>query len=141
MTAQAASAVARRTAYLKFAGLAIAIVALVAAIGWKPTEQLAGGEGVKAMLVGCGLSLLASLLGALPVAFGDPSPTMATTWTLAATAIRLAVAVLGAVVVLLSGRFAAAPLLLWVALSHGALLVVDARFALQINRGPKAERE
>jgi hypothetical protein len=134
MTAQAIPAARQRAEYLKFCGLALAIVVVLVAVGWKPTESLAGREGVRGMLMGSALSLLASLLGALPVGFGDLSGSMATTWNLAATGIRLGVALLGAVAVLVAGWFEAAPLLLWVALSHGALLAVDTRFALRAAR-------
>jgi hypothetical protein len=134
MNSQVETAPSRLKRYLKFCGLSVAITVLLALLGWKPTENLAGESGVVAMLAGCGISLLASLLGALPVAFGSMTAAMATTWTLASTAIRLAVAVLGAVGLLLSGWFLPLPLLLWVALSHLALLAVDTRFALRAAR-------
>jgi hypothetical protein len=128
-------------AYLKFCGLAVAIAAALILLGWQPTENLAGATGATAMVAGCSISLLASLLGALPVAFGDLSGALATTWNLAATLIRLTVAVLGAVAVLLAGDFQPEPLLVWVALSHLALLAVDTRFALRAVQRAKTLEE
>jgi hypothetical protein len=96
---------------------------------------MAGSEGMLAMLAGCGISLAASAIGAIPVALAAGRPLNTFPHTLmAAMALRFGVVAVVTVAVALSGLLSPKPLLIWVAISYGAQLVVDTRFALTATR-------
>lgn len=115
-----------RVSYGRFASLAVVAVLGSWLLGWLPTKQLAGDGGVLAMFAGGGLSLMASLLGTLPVALvRDRKSVEATLAVLKSIALRLALVLSTALVVALTGPFAPTPLLLWVVICHLVLLVVD----------------
>ena len=108
---------------------AIAVVlggCLVAAVGYAPTGARGGPDAVRAMVVGVGVSIVACLLGLVPVVLkrrGDHvamSRAMMTGMTL-----RLMATILMVVALTLSGGIAVRPLLLWVAISYVLLLAVD----------------
>ena len=120
--------------YLKFSGLAVLVTVGVAAVGWKPTQGMVGSGGIEAMLAGCGISLLASLLGALPVTWSRGKGPQAVQMVLVAMVTRLGVVAILTTLMILSGRFLPMPLLLWVGLSHVALLIIDSRYALRTAR-------
>jgi hypothetical protein len=143
----------RWRAYGAFATLAAAVSGLLAAAGWFPTRWLAGEAAVPAMLAGCAIGLLGSLVGGLPVALGSGqrppggAPVTPPVFrALAGTGIRLAVAVALAAAAALSGRLAVAPLVAWTAISYLVLLTVDTRYALATVRadarraGPNEEQ-
>ncbi len=80
------------------------------------------------MLAGCGVSLMASLVGAVPVFRSQArttKPTLAMTPHLAAILLRMATVAALAVVVVLRGRYQTVPFLLWVAISYLAFLPID----------------
>lgn len=130
--------------YLKFAGLCLAATVAVGTVGWIPTVRRAGPEGAVALLVGCGVSLAAALIGGLVIArvpgstsqgnnvsgsTGHAAP-QALLATLAAMGARL-VLVLGlGTAIALSGAVAVKPFLLWMGLSYLALLPGETRYAL-----------
>lgn len=125
--------------YLRFLVWAVAAAAVVALLGWLPTRWWGGDEAVAAMLAGCGVSVLASALGGVPIALArgaGPAPAASAAPAARLQALLMAMAVrFGAVAVLaaaavLSGLFLRAPLLIWVAVSYAAELVVDTRYAL-----------
>lgn len=126
--------------YARFLVWAVAVAAVAALLGWLPTRWLGGDEAVSAMLAGCGVSVLASALGGVPIALSrgaglagsTPAAVAAARMAalLKAMAVRfVAVAVLATAAVL-SGLFPRSPLLIWVAISYSAQLVVDTRYAL-----------
>lgn len=118
--------------YLRFALLAVVVAAALGAIGLVPTRRLAGEPGLPALLAGCLIGLVSSLLGGLPIALSrNRTPAGRMIAMMASTAVRLvAVAVLG-IAAALSGWFATMPLLLWIAICYLALLGVDAWYALR----------
>ena len=118
--------------YLRFLAWAAGVAVAVGAIGWWPTRRLAGDDGIPALVAGCLIGLLSSALGGLPIALiRDRAPASRLIASMGAMGVRLlAVVVLGAAAVL-SGWFARAPLLLWIAGSYAALLGVDAWYALR----------
>lgn len=133
----------RQDRYLKFAGLCVAVTAVLAAIGWIPTTRWAGPEGVPALLVGCGVSLAAALIGGLVIVRGQravereaarrgvaPAGPQALFAALKAMGIRLLLVAGLGVTAALSGAVAVKPFLLWMALSYLALLPGETRFAL-----------
>lgn len=121
--------------YVRFLLSALAVTGLVAVLGALPTWRMAGSEGMLAMLAGCGISLAASAIGAIPVALAAGRPLNTFPHTLmAAMALRFVVVAVVTVAVALSGLLSPKPLLIWVAISYGAQLVVDTRFALTATR-------
>lgn len=122
--------------YLRFAATAAAVAAGLVAVGWLPTRRLGGDGAVAAMLAGCGISLAASLGSGLVMTRGagrvGAQPAAPLFRALGGMGLRLAAVVVLGFAAGLSGYFPPVPLLLWVALSYLALLVVDTRFALEV---------
>ena len=119
--------------YLRFLIWAVAAAALVAALSWVPTRRLAGEDGVPAMLVGCALALLASIVGGIPVARSRRAPTPAARFPalMGAMGLRFGVLLVLGASVALSGWFDREPLLLGAAVSYLALLAVDTWYAVK----------
>ncbi len=123
--------------YPRFLAEAFAILVALVAVGYLPTLNLGGESAIPAMLAGCGLSLVASLVGTVPlVTPRDPGPERLIPMFLGALALRLTAAIVLAAAAALSGLFAVAPLLVWMLISHLGLLVADTRFALSFSRQP-----
>ena len=121
--------------YLRFVLLMTVVVAGLLALGWLPTRNLGGSEAISGMLLGCGLSWLAAVVGGLPqVAFGQREPRDRGIAALSSLAIRMGLTLMGALVVVLSGLAAPQAFLLWVGISYLSLLVVDVLFVLASNR-------
>ncbi len=102
-------------------------IALVA-VGTYPTLRLGGPTAVPAMCAGCGVGFLASIAGALPLVRRKPRDE-ATMAALLAVGIRFGVALCGGLAVALATTLDRAPLLIWLALSHLTLAILDVRFA------------
>jgi hypothetical protein len=126
----------RAAGYLRFLAWVVAVTAIVALLGVLPTRRLGGDGALPALFAGCVIGILASALGGIPLALAAGKPAAARMpAVLGAMLLRLtAVAAFGAAAVL-SGRFARGPLLLWIAISYAALLVVDTRYALHGQGG------
>jgi hypothetical protein len=122
--------------YLRFLAWAAVVAVAAGAIGFWPTRRLAGDDGVPALVAGCLVGFLSSALGGLPIALiRSRAPASRLLASMGAMGARLlAVVVLGAAAEL-SGWFASAPLLLWIAISYAALLGVDAWYALRTAQG------
>lgn len=117
----------RQRSILKFAGGAAAIATALAAIGYAPTVRVAGPAAAPAMFAGVGVSLAASLLGAVPVLLAPVQKRAQA--ALGATLVRFLVAAALAVVVVLGFEMPARPFLVWLGVSYAALLPLDAAFA------------
>ena len=118
-------------AYLRFVLLLTVVVAGLLVIGWVPTRNLGGPEAISGMLLGCGLSLLAAVVGGLPqVAFGARAPRDQGIAALLSLAIRMGLTLMGALAAVLSGLVAPNAFLLWVGISYLSLLAVDVMFVL-----------
>lgn len=120
-------------AYLRFVAWVLGVAALAAAVGYVPTWRLGGPDAVPAMIAGCVVGVLASLLGGLPVLWGRPDPTPAERLNrmLFGLALRFGAALGLGLAAALSGWFERGPLLLWVGISYLVLLPVDTRFAVK----------
>ena len=117
--------------YLRFLMWAVGVTAVAVLLGWLPTRRLGGEEAIPAMLAGCAVSLLASALGGVPIALARGTAEAARMKALLmAMALRFGAVVVLALAAVLSGLFHRVPLLLWVALSYAAQLVVETRYAL-----------
>jgi hypothetical protein len=113
--------------YLRFLAWTVALAVGLALLGYLPTQRWGGESAVRAMLAGCGVGVVASAVGGVPVLLGLPGAT----GILAAMALRFAVALGLSLAAALSGQFERGPLLVWVAISYMVLLTVDTRFALK----------
>jgi hypothetical protein len=117
--------------YLRFLSLAVAIVLGLCLAGWLPTRRLAGAEGVTAMVAGCAISLIsAGLAGCLLIVVGAETPEARMQRGFLAMIVRLAVVVVLGLAGALSGEFARAPLLFWMATAYVALLPLEVRLAI-----------
>lgn len=127
--------------YLRFLAWAVAVTFAVALVGYLPTRRLGGEEGLPGMVAGCGIAVLASAAGALPVARArGAEPAAKYRALLAAIGLRFGLTLALALAAALSGRFERVALLLWVAIGYGALLVVDTRYAWKML-GPERDPE
>jgi len=119
--------------YLRFLVWAAAVAVLVAAVCWLPARSLGSEGAVRAVLVGCALSLVSSLGGGIAVARSRRATTPAARVPaiMAAMALRFVILLALGAVAALSGRFPLTPLLVGVAISYLALLVVDTWYAVR----------
>lgn len=119
--------------YLGFFGLSVGVTVGLVLIGALPTKHYAGADALLSMLAGCGVSLLASLVGAVPIlrARGKPAREAAVA-VMAAMGLRFVLVLMLGLAAALSGWFQAAPLLIWLALSYVVLLIVDTCFAASV---------
>jgi uncharacterized membrane protein len=116
--------------YRRYAVQSTLTVLALWVLGYWPTVRLAPDGGVVGMLVGTAVSLLASWVGTLPVYLSRHKPSLdSVSAAMGAIAVRLAVAMILALATALSGFFRPAPLLIWIAVGHAALLVADTFFA------------
>lgn len=114
-------------------GLAVGVTALLLAVGYLPTRHAGGPAAVAAMVAGCGIGLVATLLGAVPIALARGAPAMTrASWALGAMLVRLLGALLLGGLASLGGWFERAPLLIWLAISYLALLAVETMFAVKL---------
>lgn len=121
----------------RFVGLALGAAVAVALIGYLPTRRL-GGEGASAaMLLGCAVSFSASVVGMLPLLLAPPDLAAPdrTVRSLGSMVLRLGVLVMLGAAAALAGIVPLRPLILWIALSHLALLGVDTLYALRLAGG------
>lgn len=120
--------------YLRFLAQVAGVTALVALLGALPTRRLGGEEAIPAMLAACAATVLASAIGALPVLLArggyQGRSGAALNAVLGSMVLRLGATVFLVTLILLLSRLPRVPLLLWVALSYAAQLVVDTRYAL-----------
>ena len=117
--------------YARFLSLAVAVVIGLCAIGWVPTQRLAGSAAIVAMVAGNAISLLAAALaGGLLIAVGAATAEARMQRGFLAMVVRLTVVVVLGAAAVFSGEFARAPLLLWIALAYVALLPLEVRLAI-----------
>ncbi|MCH9650709.1 MAG: hypothetical protein K0U98_20935 [Deltaproteobacteria bacterium] len=115
------------------------MTAALIVIGALPTERLVGRQAFGAMVAGCCASLLASVIGALPVLLASAKTQRPIVVAFGAMALRLAVIVGLGLVLLLSGGFPRGPLLMWIGISYVVLLPLDTRFVMRSAIGANAE--
>lgn len=123
--------------YLRFLAWATGAIVAAALLGYLPTLRLAGEDALPSLIAGCAVALLASAVGAVPVARAASRPGVARQGpqvALSAMGLRLAAVVVIGAAVALSGRFETVPLVVWIAIGHAVLLIVDTRYALRAVR-------
>ena len=107
------------------------IVAALCAIGWIPTERLAGPAALPAMIAGGGISLVsAGLAGWLMTSIDGSTPEGRMRRGMFAMFARLGLVVALSAAAVLSGEFVQRPLLFWMAASYLALLPLEVRLAI-----------
>ena len=117
--------------YARFLGLAVAIVVALCVVGFLPTRRLAGGDAVAAMVAGCAISLVsAALAGGLLIVVSAETPEARMQRGFLAMIVRLVVVIVLGIAGALSGEFARAPLLFWMAAAYVALLPLEVRLAI-----------
>ena len=119
--------------YLRFLAWAVSVGVALALLGYAPTRRLGGEEAVPAMIAGCLIGVLASAVGAVPVALGrrPGSRTAPLQGMLVSMAARLAAVLVLGLAIGLSGWFEARPLLLWIGLGYIAQLALDVWFVVR----------
>ena len=118
----------REAGFFRFVLWAFAGSIGLASVGYFPTLRLGGRSAVIAMCAGCAVSFTASVVGALPLVRRKPRDE-ATMAALTAVGIRFGVALIGGIVLALATTLDQTPLLIWLAVSHLALAILDTRFA------------
>jgi hypothetical protein len=132
-----------RRAHRRFLALlaVAALVALaVAAVGYLPSRNLAGDDGVVAMLVALAVCWLGSAIGAVPVLLAERAAAgrrLPPAVSFGSMLTRLLVVLGLTVAAALSGWVVAKPLLVWTALAYLALLTVDTWYVLGATKAPQ----
>jgi hypothetical protein len=117
--------------YARFLSLAAALVAALCFVGYFPTRRLSGPDAVRAMVAGCGVSLLAAALaGWLLIAVRAETPQARMQRGFLAMVVRLAVVMVLGIAAALSGMFVRAPLLFWMATAYVVLLPLEVKLAI-----------
>jgi hypothetical protein len=119
--------------YLRFLGWAAGAGVAFCLLGYAPTRRLGGEEAVSAMIAGCVIGVLASAVGAVPVALGrrpdaKPAPLEG---MLVSMALRFATVLALGLAAGLSGWFESRSLLLWIGLAYVAQLPLDVRYVVR----------
>lgn len=129
-------------ALIRLVGVSLAAAAGLALLGYVPTVRLAGREAVGEMLSGIGISLLAGIMGAIPVArsISSHDPQQVPIGILASTAVRFIVVLALAAPAALSGWFDRGPMLLWVGISYLVMLAVDSIYAVRLIKAGQHEQ-
>ena len=119
--------------YATFVGIGLGTTLLVAGVGYFPTMRLTGGSGAAALAVGCGISWVASCMGAIPIATALSSrPAQAATAVLASTVVRFVTALVLVAPLAISGWFDRTVLVLFVAVSYLMTLLADTLLAVRM---------
>ncbi len=122
---------------LRFTAIAIAVTVVLLVAGALLTRDAAPGAR-ESMVWACGVVLLASILGAVPLVSGAGADVTAgpagVSRFLAAMLLRLGAVGIGAVAVVLLGEVEVEPFLLWLAVAYLVFLIVDTAFALRVFR-------
>lgn len=118
--------------YLRFLAWTVAIGVTAALLGYAPTRRLGGEAALPAMMAGCAIGVIASAVGALPVAFSrragaQPSPVRG----LMAMGVRVAALLALGLSVGLSGWFETYPLLIWIAIGYMSQLALDVWYTVR----------
>ena len=118
--------------YLLFLAALVGLTLALAAVGYLPTRSLAGPAALPAMFLACAVCLAGSAVGGVPIALARAGGVEGLKRFIASMVLRLLVVVLLAVAVLLLLGPERKPFLLWLAIGHVVLLIVDTGFARKV---------
>ena len=125
------SGTARDNRYARFLGGAAAVVAALLLVGYLPTRRLGGEPALTAMAAGGAIGWISAALGAWPLLrAARRTPNERLQGLLLAMGVRAVVALGLAALAVLGSDLDRRSLLLWLALTYGALLALEVRFAL-----------
>ena len=136
MTTRRTVSIARRRLVVRWdqaIGKQVTVAILLVLLGFWPTRRMAGTPGVQAMLFAVGITMLGSLVGAVPVLFARLSGRSQPQVALASMLVRLFIVVIFATVTVLSLELPMTPFLLWLAIAYMALLAVDTGYAMRLS--------
>lgn len=112
--------------YTRLASISIACGLVLAAAGYVPTSRVGGEIGVTGMWYGIAVSLVAGLVGALPVAHAmSQSNANVPIAVLLGTAVRFLLTLMLVAWLVFSGLVDRVAFVTWVAISYMVLLLVD----------------
>lgn len=115
-----------------FVALALVAAGVIAGLAYFPTVRLAGSGALPAMLLGCGISWLASCVGAVPVAWAVGNRAWNSgTVVLGGTALRFLTALVLATPAVFVPGIDKRVLLVCLAVSYMLMLPIDAYFAVR----------
>ena len=121
--------------FVPTAGMMLAAGALLVAAGWIPTRNVAGADGVRAMVLACGVSTAVALLaGWVSVRRAGAGPAALATGILAGQALRLLLTLAAIGLVVFGHAAARRPFLLWTGVSYLALLAIESVMLLRAVR-------
>jgi hypothetical protein len=116
--------------YLRFLGWVVGVGVALALLGYAPTRRLGGEGALPAMVAGCAIGAVASVVGALAVLRGRrPGSAGPLQGMLSSMALRFATTLVLGLSLGLSGWFETRPLLIWIALGYVAQLALDTWYA------------
>lgn len=122
-----------RALFLAFMGAVILVAVVLAVVGGRPTLALAGEDGPPAMLRGIAVGAAGSLAGGVFLFVAGPrlAPPAA---ALGSMAFRLAALLAVGVAVFVMERPDVPAFLIWIGISHLAILPVDAAYAVRAKK-------
>ncbi len=113
-------------AFARIAACSAGVAAALAALGYWPTQRMAGAEATWPMAVGIAVALVGAWAGSLPtVLYLRKDPREHVSGILIGLVVRFGATMALALAVLLGSGLAQTPLLLWVAIAHLGLLLTD----------------
>jgi hypothetical protein len=126
--------------YVTWVFLAPALAVLLAAlVGVSPTKARVGPEGLAAMSLACGLSVLATVLGSVPVAWAAlRSPKYVKNLGYGASLFRLVILTLLAVIAAVLVDLQLRTFLLWLGISYLVALCAEVVFLVLLIRKAEA---
>lgn len=120
--------------YLLFLGALAGLTVVLVAAGYLPTRGAGGEAALAAMLLACGISLVGSAAGGVPIALAREGGLEGLKRFVASMVLRLLlVAALAGLAVWLLDPLRK-PFLLWLGMSYLVLLVADTGFAWRVLR-------
>ncbi len=121
--------------YLMFTGAATAAGLAIVALGYFPTLRVAGQEAFGSMAAGCGVSWVASCLGAVPLAMAvAQGASQRPQAIMAAMGIRFMTVLVLVVPLVFSGWFERNVFVFWVGISYLLMLPLDTVFAVRMMK-------
>lgn len=124
---------AERKDYALFLSLLLGTAVLLMVAGYLPTHRMGGDAAIAAMFVGCGISFVASLVGAaLVLSARDRRGPDVVPVAMGAMATRMGVALVLGIAVSVSGLVPSKPLLLWVVAAHAGFLIPDTHLSIKL---------
>lgn len=114
---------------VRFLAELVLVSAALGLVGFLPTRRIAGGEGVRAMMLAIGVTALASAVGALPVFFARRAGRPTAQPVFSSMLVRLALVAVLAVLVGISRTGPLKPFLVWLVIGYLVLLLVDTLYA------------